>query len=473
VGGLAEYSKNLPLALGALGHQVDIVAPKLRIDPAVDGLLKDSGVDLEVPVSWRMHNARVKHLPLSGEVTIHVIEHGHLFDRDGLYGNAFGDYEDNAERFVFLSRAALELARLLGEPVDLVHSNDWTTALVPLFVKTHFAHEPVFKGTASLMAVHNLANKGLFWHYDMPLLGLGWDYFKPESLEFYGKISFLKAGLVYADQLCAVSPTYCREVLSPERGGGLEGLLNARKDDLNAILNGVDYQTWNPKTDPWLAANYDASDLAPRARCKADLLSRFDLPKDSPRPLAAYVGRLLNRRGMDILTPCLDSFMQMGLDLVIMGTGDDRYHSLLKSFSAKNPGRIGVHINHENSLDHQMMAGADMVLMPSRFEPCGLHQLHGLRYGAVPVVRATGGLDDTVIDHTEKNPGTGFKFKEYDCANFLDCIRRALQVFAKPDEWKELMRRGMAMDYSWEKPARQYTELYERAIKIRRSGEGV
>jgi starch synthase len=473
VGGLAEYSQNLPLALGEMGHRVDIITPKLRMDAKTEARLVDSGVSLQVPVSWRVHHAGIKRLDISEQVSIHLIDHGHLFDRDGLYGNEFGGYEDNAERFVFLSRAALELARKLDGPIDLVHCNDWTTALVPLFIKSHFENDPVFKSTASVMVIHNLAHKGLFWHYDMPLLGLGWDYFTPESLEFYGKISFLKAGLIYGDKLCTVSPSYHKELLTPEGGGGLDGLIRNRLDDFIPILNGVDHDAWNPKTDPNLAANYDVDDLTPKAACKRDLLERFALQPDTMRPLAVFVGRLLDRRGVDILAPCLEDLLEMGLNVAIMGNGDDHYHGWLRRLSNQNKGRMGLKIGYDATMDHQMTAGADIMLMPSRFEPCGLHQMHAMRYGTVPLVRATGGLDDTVDDHNANKPGTGFKFSAYTSQDMLEAVKRSLAVYANSEEWLQLMKRCMAKDFSWNKPARDYVSLYQQAIDLRRGIEGV
>ena len=473
VGGLAEYSHDLPLALGELGHQVDIVAPRLRMKPKVEAMLIDQGIRLEVPVSRRWHRAYVQSLPLSDQVTIHLIGHDHLFDREGLYGNSFGDYEDNAERFVFFCRAALELAAKKDKPLDVIHANDWTTGLVPMFVKTLYKEEPVFEKAGCLMTVHNLASMGLFWHYDMPLLGLGWEYFNPEAIEFYGKISFLKAGLVFGDVLSTVSPTYGREILTPEHGHGLEGLLLHRKYKMTAILNGVDYKSWNPANDPALAANYSPDHLDPKAECKQALCKRFGLTIEPGRPLAAYVGRLLDRRGMDILSPTLETLLDMGLGLVIMGQGDDRYQSRLLELAKLHKGSIGVHIGFDTGLERTLISGADMVLLPSRSEPCGMHQLHSLRYGTVPVARATGGLQDTVRDHSSDQGGTGFVFHKYCAKDFMAAMKRALDAFDQKEQWREIMRRGMTQDFSWDASLPKYIDLYERAQAARLGQGGV
>ena len=469
VGGLAEYSHDLPLALGAKGHRVDIVTPRLRIPANIEGRLRNTGIKLEVPVARTWHQAYVQSLPLSENVTIYLIGHDHLFNREGLYGNAFGDYEDNAERFVFFCRAALELAAFLSNPLDLIHANDWTTGLAPMLVKTLYLEEPVFENAGCLMTVHNLAAMGLFWHYDMPLLGLGWEYFNPESIEFFGKISYLKAGLVYGDKISTVSPTYREEILTPEYGHGLEGLLNHRKADLSAILNGVDYNSWNAASDPVLPAGFTPDNIQPKTESKAALSKMFNLESGSRQPLALFIGRLLDRRGMDILSASLEELLDLGLNLVIMGQGDDRYHGRLADLAAKRKGRIGLHLGYEYELERLIVAGGDMLLLPSRFEPCGLHQLHALRYGAVPVVRATGGLKDTVEDHQPPHTGTGFIFTDYSSGAFMGAVRRALSAYEHPDEWQRIMHKGMTRNYSWDASLSRYLELYEQTRSARKS----
>ncbi len=467
VGGLAEVSHDLPLALGSRGHTVDVITPRCRLEPELEERLERLPLDLEVPVSWRRHRAEVFRLALGPGVTLYLICHDHLFDREGLYGNAYGDYEDNAERFIFFSRAAVELGLALEQKIDVVHVHDWTTGLVPLYLKSIYADQRLYAEAGTLMTVHNLGAQGIFWHYDMPLTGLGWEYFTPESIEFYGKINFLKAGLVFADMVSTVSPNYLKEILTQEMGCGLEGVLLSRRDRLGAVINGLDYQSWNPLADPHLPANFSAADLAPKALCKAKLREEFGLPEANDRPLAAFVGRLVDRRGMDILLQALEPMLEKGLDLIVMGYGEDHYHNSLQELRRRHPDGLGVAVGYEMDMAHRVMAGADMLLMPSRYEPCGLHQLQAMRYGTVPVARSTGGLVDTVSDHTPERPGVGFRFDLYEAPAFLEAIDRALTVYRRPPEWRGLILRGMAQNFSWDQAAPQYEELYQRARALR------
>lgn len=466
VGGLAEVAHELPLALGALGHEVAVVMPKPRLDAALAADLEKLEVTLEVPVSWKRHQAQVYRHNSGPGVTNYLLGHEHLFDREGLYGNAYGDYEDNAERFIFYSRACLELARVMGWRVDVFHANDWTTGLVPVYLQSLYADEPLFAETASVMTIHNLGNQGLFWHYDMPLTGLDWEYFTPDAMEFYGQINFLKGGLVFADMISTVSKHYAQEILTPEMGLGLEGVLQSRSDRLAAVVNGLDYQTWDPAGDPLLAANFSVDDPGPKARCRRELAGIFGLEPDSPRPIVAVVGRLVDRKGLDLISAGAQDIFELGLDMVVMGYGEDHYHVRLQELCKRHSGRLGVHIGYETGLAHQIMAGADLLLMPSLYEPCGLHQMQALRYGTVPVVRATGGLDDTVINHHAGRPGTGFKFEPYQVPAMLEALREALAAYENPEEWHGIMTRGMAQDFSWQAAAPRYVDIYQRARQL-------
>ncbi|MFH2128641.1 MAG: glycogen/starch synthase, partial [Pseudomonadota bacterium] len=350
VGGLAEVAYDLPRALAALGHTVGVVTPKPRLRPELEQDLERLDVVLEVPVSWKRHMAEVyRHRDASG-VEVYLIGHEHLFDREGLYGNAYGDYEDNAERFIFYARSCLELARSMGWRVDVFHANDWTTGLVPVYLRTIYAEDPQLKTSASLMTVHNLGNQGQFWHYDMPLTGLGWEYFTPEALEFYGQINFLKGGLVFADMISTVSHTYSQEILTPELGHGLEGVLRARRDRLTAVANGIDYELWNPATDGRLAANYSPDNVAPKALCRKALMELYGLNDDGGRPLVAVVGRLEDRKGLDLITAAMERIFEMGLNLVVMGYGEDHYHVALNELAQRYPGRLGVTIGFDIDL---------------------------------------------------------------------------------------------------------------------------
>ncbi len=472
VGGLAEVSHDLPLALAARGHTVDVVTPRSRLTPDVEARLTPLDISLEVPVSWRRHHATLSRLEIGQGVNVYLVGHENLFDREGLYGNAYGDYEDNAERFIFFSRAAMELALALGRKVDLVHANDWTTGLVPLYLKAMYHQHPLTAEAGSLMTVHNLGSQGVFWHYDMPLTGLGWEYFTPEAIEFYGKINFLKAGLVFADMISTVSPTYAREIQAKDMGYGLEGVIATRRDRLAAVINGVDYQTWAPRSDKLIAANYGPDDLAGKQVCRAELRRAFGLDPDTAKPLLGFLGRLVDRRGLDILAPALESVLDLGLDVVIMGFGDDHYHAFLQDLRRRRPESVGLAIGYEMEMAHRLTAGADMLLMPSLYEPCGLHQLHAMRYGTVPVVRATGGLDDTVSDHRTSQPGVGFKFGPYQAPAMLEALGRALEAYSRPAEWQGLMRRAMALDFSWQRAAAEYEAIYVQARQNRLAQKG-
>ncbi len=472
VGGLAEVAHDLPRALAALGHTVGVVTPKPRLRPEMEQSLERLDVLLEVPVSWKRHQAEVYRHRDSAGVEIYLISHEHLFDREGLYGNAYGDYEDNAERFIFYSRACLELARCMGWKVDVFHANDWTTGLVPVYLRTLYAQDSLFKDSASLMTVHNLGHQGQFWHYDMPLTGLGWEYFTPQYLEFYGQINFLKGGLVFADMISTVSHTYAQEILTQEMGHGLEGVLQSRRERLTAVINGIDYQLWDPARDPLLAANYSLEDPAAKALCRRALMEFYGLQDDGGRPIVAVVGRLEDRKGLDLVTAAMERFFAMGLNIVVMGFGEDHYHVALGEMALRHPGRLGVTIGFDTDQAHRIMAGVDMLLVPSRYEPCGIHQMQALRYGAVPVVRATGGLADTVTDHQPGREGTGFKFGPFSQEAMLEALARALESFRDPAQWQGLMRRGMAQDFSWQAAAPRYVEIYQKAQQLagRRQG---
>lgn len=472
VGGLAEVSHDLPLALAEMGHQVAIITPKFRHRPELEDRLETLDTVLEVPVSWKRHQAQLQRYAMAPGVEVYFVAHEHLFDRDGVYGNAYGDYEDNAERFIFFSRACLELSLAMGWRVDVFHANDWPTALVPIYIRTLYAGYPGLSQAGTLMTVHNLGYQGIFWHYDMPLTGLGWEYFTPEAMEFYGKINFLKTGLVFADAISTVSPTYAREMLTPEMGFGLEGVIASRQKDLVAILNGVDPRVWSPENDHRLAANFSAENPEGKAACGRALRQELGLDADSGRPLVAVIGRLVDRKGLDLVCEALADIRDLGMDLAIMGFGEDHFHAKLREWHDANPGRCGLFIGYDMDLAHRMVAGADMLLVPSRFEPCGLHQMHAMRYGCVPVVRATGGLEDTVHEAAGDDPGNGFKFGPYEKPAMLETLARAADAFRDRGLWRSIMGRGMRQDFSWSSVAPLYEQTYRRIAGLRGGGEG-
>jgi starch synthase len=357
-----------------------------------------------------------------------------------------------------------------GIHYDVYHCHDWQAALAPVYLRTLFAGEETLRESASVMTIHNMGYQGLFWHLDMPLVGVGWEFFNPSQMEFHGRLNFLKSGIVFADEVNTVSPGYREEILTPEFGCGLEGVLMEKALHVSGILNGVNYSVWNPEIDPHIAAAYGPADLAPKALCKADLQRVADLPVRSEVPLIGMVTRLSAQKGMDILEDALDSLMQHDIQLIILGTGEAKFHDSLIEYVTKYPQKTSIFLRYDHELAHKIFAGSDMLLVPSRYEPCGLTQLYALKYGTVPIVRATGGLNDSVMEyHPENDSGTGFKFVEPDPDALEEAVVRAVRVFAEnSDSWKRLMVRGMHEDFSWCRSAKAYLQLYERALSVRR-----
>jgi starch synthase len=457
-GGLGDVLAVLPGALGALGVDVTVCLPGYR-----SALERAGALELErrlhAPVGSRLVPAEVLRVRDAPVPTV-LLRADRYFDRDGLYGGN-GDYADNAERFTFFCRAALEWLRDAGAP-DVLHVHDWQAALAPAFLRGTADLYPELAPTRTALTIHNLAYQGRFPAYDWHLLNLDARYFVPDFLEFYGQINFLKAGLVFADALTTVSPRYASEIQSPAFGEGLDGVLRARADRLRGILNGIDERTWNPATDRHLAARYDARDLRGKARCKAALQAELGLAVDPAPPLLAIVSRLAEQKGIDLLGAVLPTLLDTSpAQVAVLGSGAERYERWMHDFAARHPGRVGVRIGFDEGLAHRIEAGGDVFLMPSRYEPCGLNQLYSLRYGTVPVVHATGGLDDTVVEFDPATGhGTGFKFGAYDAAALLAAVRRALATRDDVATWLRLVRNGMAEDFSWHRAARAYARLY-------------
>ncbi len=474
-GGLADVAGSLPRSLRALGHDVRLVLPLHRAvrQKLGAGAIADTGLSFDVPLGDRgAVQARIRAAEAPGGVSVLLVECDRYFDREGLYGTAKGDHEDNAERFILFSRVVVELGLLLGaregRAFDVFHVHDWQTALVPVYLRTLHADRPGAARIGTLLTIHNLAYQGLFWHWDLKLTGLDWSLFTPERLEFYGKLGFLKGGIIYADAINTVSKTYAKEILTAELGYGLDGVLRARQADLHGILNGADYDTWNPETDPHLPARYGPGNLAGKAACKEALQREFDLAVDANAPAIGMVARLDPQKGIDILAGALDEVLALGVQVAILGTGEDRYHRLLSELSEQYRGRLSVKLRFDERIAHEIEAGADMFLMPSRFEPCGQNQLYSLRYGTVPIVRATGGLADTVIDAGAKNGDpNGFTFVEYSSAALAQAVARAVALFGDKRKWRKLVATGMAQDWSWAPSAREYEALYARLVEKR------
>ncbi len=463
-GGLADVAGSLPKALERLGHDVRVILPKYEM---VDkGRFPQTKVldRLSLPMSDRLVDSAVYETQLGEAIPVYLLANEAYYGRPELYRTAEGDYPDNAERFIYFSKAIPEIARRLDFRPDCIHCHDWQSGLVPLFLRTLYRNDPFFAQTGTLFTIHNIGYQGLFWHYDWHLLGIGWEYFTPEGIEFYGNINLLKAGIVYSQIVNTVSKTYSREIQTPEFGSGLEGVLGAREKDLFGILNGVDYEDWSPSSDPWITANYDDRHLAGKSTCKMDLLREFGLPPEPQWPILGVISRLTPQKGFDLLAEIMEDLMERDLFFILLGTGDQAYHDLLADIARRFPRKAGIRIGFDNALAHKIEAGSDIFLMPSRYEPCGLNQLYSLKYGTIPVVRSTGGLADTIQNYSPRTQkGNGFSFKDYSSPKLLAAIDRALSLYQDRRRWKDLMRRAMREDYSWEASAQQYLKLYRKA----------
>jgi len=404
---------------------------------------------------------------LNEGVDTYLIESDQYYNRDYLYGTSKGDYPDNAARFIFFSRMVLELCKKIGFKPHVIHCNDWQTGLIPAYLRTTYRDDPFYAHTAVLFTIHNLAYQGNFSSEKLALTGLSPGVFTPEGVEFWGKISFLKAGIVYSEIINTVSHTYSHEIQTPEYGCGMEGVLACRKDDLFGIINGVDYETWSPEKDTFIVANYSKDNLSGKSKCKSDLISQLDLPEAmNTRPLLGMISRLADQKGFDLVADIMEDLMNLNVGFVLLGTGEQKYHKLFESIAKKYPQNAGIRLSYDNALAHKIEAGCDMFLMPSKYEPCGLNQIYSLRYGTIPVVRATGGLDDTIKNYDPRTErGYGFTFNNYKARDFLDAIKNALEAYKDRDVWLKLVKRGMKLDFSWENSAKHYIELYQKASK--------
>lgn len=462
-GGLADVLGTLTAALERLGHQVCVVAPAYRSAMQGDFSLQDTGMKLSVPVADRHEEGSVFESSIGKRVPVYLIHADQYFDREFLYGTPSGDYPDNAERFVFFSRAAIEFLR--RRPVDVMHFHDWQTALGAVFLKTQPARYPELAAAKSVFTIHNLGFQGLFPQSTWPLLDLDPAYFTPHFLEYYGHVNFLKGALLFADKITTVSPSYAEEIMTAEQGFGLEGVLRQRASDLVGILNGVDYQLWNPWTDPYLACHYGENTLSAKDDCKKKLQRAMGLPERSDTPLIAMISRLTLQKGFDLIEEIFASLIAREGQIVLLGSGEPRFEKVFRAAAEQHPEQVAVEIAFNEPLAHQIEAGADLFLMPSLYEPCGLNQMFSLKYGTIPVVRAVGGLKDTVQDYdAESQTGTGFVFQPYESSALLAAIDRGIAVYRDPRAWTALRRRAMAMDFSWDRSARLYSDLYQQLI---------
>lgn len=475
-GGLGDVCGSLPVELARLGHACTLIMPAFRQIHDAGVPVEPTGIHFDIPIGGKTVEGSFLRSKLpNSEVTVYFVKQDMYYDRTELYGASGEDYRDNCERFVFFSRAVLEAIRLLDLKTDVIHANDWQTGLVPAYLKIEYQGLPPYDQAAVLYTIHNLAYQGRFWHWDMLLTNLDWKYFNWRQLEFYGDLNLMKTGLTFADTLNTVSPRYAKEIQSAPLGCGLEGVLQHRRDDLSGIINGVDYHEWDPATDQHLAVNYDVQTAhEKKPLCKQALQREFGLPTNPDVPLVAAIGRLTNQKGFDLIAQLIPQWAEEGsVQWIILGTGGAKYHKLLSTLAERYPSTVAVRLEFCGPLAHQIEAGADILLMPSRFEPCGLNQLFSLKYGTVPVVRATGGLADTIVHSTPQSmaAGTanGFSFREYSALALSETLRQACGLYRTDAEaWRYLVETGMRQDWSWTRSAKEYVRLYERTLSKRR-----
>lgn len=474
-GGLADVCGALPVELQRQGHNVAVIMPAYRQVKDGGHAIEPLGVKFDIPIGNKIVRGRLLRSTLPGsDVPVFFVEQDDYFDRPELYRLKGEDYKDNCERFVFFCRAVLEAIRLLHLSVDVVHCHDWQTSLIPAFLKIEYSHTLGYEKVGSVLTIHNLAYQGIFWHWDMLLTGLDWRFFNWNQMEFYGKLNLLKTGLVFSDWLTTVSPQYAKEIQTDPLGCGLDGVLRQRSETLSGIVNGVDYSVWDPVTDPHIAAQYDVGSWQEgKAACKAALQRELGLPELPRTPVVALIGRLADQKGWDLVVDVMRRWVhEMDVQWVILGTGEPYYHDVIGGLAREYPNRIAARLEFSDPLAHRIEAGADLFLMPSRYEPCGLNQLYSLKYGTVPVVRATGGLVDTVVDCTPESrasgEATGFQFEAYNASVMEVALRRGVEAYWNDQPtWRALVETGMKQDWSWSASARQYMDVYANAIRQR------
>ncbi|HEX5471669.1 MAG TPA: glycogen synthase GlgA [Lacipirellulaceae bacterium] len=471
-GGLGDVCGSLPLELANLGHQPVVILPAFRQALNSGQPIEPTGIRFEVPIGRKNVAGTFLRSILPGDKTpVYLIHQPQYYDRPELYRENGHDYKDNCERFVFFCRAALEAIQLLDLKTELVHCHDWPSGLIPAYLKTELCGVPPYDSIRSVMTIHNIAYQGSFWHWDMELTGIDWKYFNWRQMEYYGNLSFLKSGLAFADTLSTVSPRYADEIQHPPLGCGLEGILQHRRADLYGIMNGVDYRQWNPETDRFLGGhNYGVETVAEgKAACKAALQREVGLPLVPDQPLVAMVGRLVDQKGFDLVAKLIPQLAPNStIQWVILGTGEPQYHQLLSDLAKQYPDKLAVRLSFSDELAHRIEAGADIFLMPSRYEPCGLNQLYSLKYGTVPVVHATGGLADSITNANdatlENGTANGFSFATYTTAALAASLEQACECFKNRPIWERLVRTGMSQDWSWNHSAREYDRLYKYTL---------
>jgi starch synthase len=466
-GGLGDVLGALPRTLAKQGHDIKVCLPKYKA--VGDSASKLVRIDWSAPIeiggniaeaaAYRQHNNRPR-------MDYYFVDNDYFFNRPELYRDpkTGKDYKDNLERFLFFDRAVLELVKHLNWRPDVIHCHDWQASLLPAYLKTAYADDRLLRGCKTILTIHNLGYQGIFPADLFDLLDLPGEYNRPVTgpLEFYGKLNLLKVGIVTADALTTVSPRYAVEISTPEYGCGLEGVLRQRGDALHGILNGVDYSIWSPSRDAKIPYRYSRSNLSGKRMILVELMGKAGLPIRDGTPVIGMISRLADQKGWDLIAEAAERLFAMNLQMIVLGTGDQKYHKLLRKLERKYPDKLKAYLTFNDSLAHWIEAGADMFLMPSRYEPCGLNQMYSLKYGTVPIVREVGGLADTVSDYQpETGEGTGFVFRDYSADELLNVVKRAVDVFARRRTWTKLMKSAMAEDFSWEASAKAYSKLYQ------------
>lgn len=467
-GGLADVAGALPYALRSLGAEVRLVLPLYRSIREGDFYIRPLIEEMEIPLGRVALRAAVKETSLGDGIPVYFVEREDLYDRPNLYGNASGDYYDNLERFTFYCHAALRLTQAISFQPHIIHCHDWQTGLIPALLKGPYKNNKPLSETRTVFTIHNLGYQGIFPSEKLPTTGLPpEDFFHLEGSEFWGNISFLKTGIMYSEAITTVSPSYAVEIQTREFGMGMEGVLRHRKKVLQGILNGIDYDVWDPEKDKHLPTNYSPKNMAGKAECKIALIREMGLdPTISEKPLLGMITRLDAQKGLDLMVKILDDLLSKDLGLVVLGSGDDRIGRAIQEAADRFPGRVRLTTGFNEPLAHRIIAGADIFLIPSRYEPCGLTQMYALKYGTVPVVRATGGLKDTIVQFDIKTgKGNGFKFWQYKPISFLRAIRMASKHYNHPETWQQLVSNGMKADFSWERSAESYINLYHSILK--------
>lgn len=443
-GGLADVTGALPLALEKEKQEVIIILPRYKV-------VDNAKFKLE-----RL-NADISYCGIGKNIKVYFIENEKYFNRDGLYGDKNGDHKDNLDRFAYYCRRSLSLLKEINFKPDIIHCHDWQSSLIPVYLKTIYANDQFYKKTRTILTIHNIGYQGIFPKDEFSKLGLDWNLFNVETLEFYGQVNILKGGMVFADIINTVSPTYAKEIETKEFGFGLEGVLNQRRSSVFGILNGLDYDIWNPQTDKFIAKNFSTLDSDGKKKNKEDLQAICKLPKAKALPLFGIVSRLAEQKGFDILVEGIDEICKLGIQIVILGTGEIKYHQILENVVKKYPKVISLNLKFDDPLAHKIYAGSDIFLMPSKYEPCGLGQLIAFRYGTIPLVFKTGGLADTV------NSSNGFVFNSYNKAGLIKAIKKASVAFADNKKWDVLISQAMNCNFSWAASAKKYLELYANA----------